>query len=104
MPQETRQSSSSAGCPGQESLNKLLLITAIRGYFMGLEQRGLVQTGYTVDIDVDAQEQYLQARGVNTEEMTGQELREADTGSHVFILVRCKILDAIEDITIEVEI
>lgn len=84
--------------------NKLLLVTAIRGYLMGLEQSGLVQPGYTVDIDVDAQEQYLVARGVNTDELSEQELREADTGSQVFILVRCKILDAIEDIAIEVEI
>ena len=84
--------------------NKLLLITAIRGYFMGLEQSQLVQPGYTVDLDVDSIEQYLMSRGTNTDEMTEQQLREADTGSHVFIKVRCKILDAIEDIFIEVEI
>lgn len=84
--------------------NKLLLITAIRGYFMGLEQSQLVQPGYTVDLDVDAIEQYLTSRGINAEEMSEQEIREADTGSHVFILVRCKILDAIEDIIIVVEI
>ena len=82
--------------------NKMLLVAAIRGYFMGLEQSGLVQPGYTVDLDVDAIEQYLVSRGTNTEEMTEQKLREADTGSHVFILVRCKILDAIEDIIINV--
>lgn len=84
--------------------NKLLLITAIRGYFMGLEQSQLVKSGYTVDLDVDRIEQYLMSRGTNTEEMSEQQIREADTGSHVFILVRCKILDAIEDIFIEVEI
>lgn len=84
--------------------NKLLLVTAIRGYFMGLEQDQLVRPGYTVDIDVSAQEQYLVARGVDTSEMTEQEIREADTGSHVFLLIRCKILDAIEDIDIQVEI
>ena len=84
--------------------NKLLLVTAIRGYFMGLEQDDLVQPGYTVDIDVDAQEQWLTAQGVDTSELTEQEIREADTGSHVFLLVRCKILDAIEDIDIQVEI
>lgn len=84
--------------------NKMLLVTAIRGYFMGLEQSGLVQPGYTVDIDVDANEQYLAARGVNTEDMTEQEIREADTGSHVYLKVRCKILDAIEDIDVYVEI
>jgi len=84
--------------------NKMLLVTAVRGYFMGLEQSGLVQPGYTVDIDVDAQEQFLVAKGVNTEDMSEQQIREADTGSHVFLKVRCKILDAIEDIDIDVEI
>ncbi len=82
--------------------NKLLLITAIRGYFMGLEQSQLVKSGYTVDLDVDKIEQYLVSRGTSTEEMSEQELREADTGSHVFIVVRCKILDAIEDILIDI--
>lgn len=84
--------------------NKMLLATAIRGYFLGLVQSNLVQPGYTVDIDVDAQEQYLMARGVDTDAMSEREIREADTGSHVFLLVRCKILDAIEDIDIKVEI
>lgn len=84
--------------------NKLLLVTAIRGYFMGLEQSQLVQPGWTVDLDVDAIEQWLMSRGTSTEEMSPQELREADTGSYVFIKIRCKILDAIEDIIIKVEI
>lgn len=84
--------------------NKMLLVAAIRGYFMGLEQSGLVQPGYMVDIDVDAQEQYLVSKGVNVEDMTEQQLREADTGSLVFLKATCKILDAIEDIDINVEI
>ena len=62
----------------------------------------LVQPGYTVDIDVEAQEAYLMSRGANTEEMSEQQIREADTGSHVFIVIRCKILDAMEDIIINV--
>lgn len=84
--------------------NKLLLITAIRGYFMGLARDNLVQDGYTVEIDVEAQEQYLQSKGTDTSEMSQQEIKETDTGSHVFLLIRCKILDAIEDIDIAIEI
>lgn len=84
--------------------NKLLLVTAIRGYFMGLEADKLVQPGYTVEIDVDAQERYLMSRGTDTSEMSEQELKEADTGTHVFLKIACKILDAIEDIDINVEI
>jgi hypothetical protein len=84
--------------------NKLLLITAIRGYFMGLEQDKLVQPGYTVDIDVDAQEAYLVSKGTDTSEMKVQAIREADTGTHVFLKIACKILDAIEDIDININI
>ena len=81
-----------------------MLITAIRGYFQGLERDSLVQPGYTVDIDLKAQEQYLASKGIDTSEMSEREIREADTGTHVFILIRCKILDAIEDIDINIEI
>lgn len=84
--------------------NKLLLITAIRSYFQGMERDGLVQPGYTADIDLKAQEQYLTEKGVDISEMSEQEIREADTGTHVFLLVRCKLLDAIEDIDINIEI
>lgn len=84
--------------------NKILLITAIRGYFAGLERDSLVQPGYTVEIDVEAQEIYLQSMGKDTTEMTEQEIKEADTGTHVFLKISCKILDAIEDIDIIVEI
>ena len=84
--------------------NKLLLITAIRGYFEGLRIDGLVKEGYTVEIDVERQRAYLQSQGTDVDEMTNQEIKEADTGSHVFLLVKCKILDAIEDIDVNIEI
>lgn len=84
--------------------NKMLLVAAIRGYFEGLRRDELVQPGYTVDIDVEAQEQYLMSQGKDTSEMSEQAIREANTGSHVFLVIRCKILDAIEDIDINIEI
>lgn len=84
--------------------NKLLLVTAIRSYFMGLQQSGLIQAGFTVDIDTQAQAKYLAEQGVDTGTMSEQELREADTGSQVFIKATCKILDAIEDIDVQIAI
>lgn len=84
--------------------NKQLLIAAIRGYFQELRKDDLVQVGYAVDIDVDAQEKWLRDQGADTSEMTEQEIREANTGTHVFILVICKLLDAIEDVAIAVTI
>lgn len=53
---------------------------------------------------MDAQEQYLVSKGTDTSEMSAQEIREADTGSHVFLKIACKILDAIEDIDIDITI
>ena len=34
-----------------------------------------MQPGYTVDIDVDAQERFLVSKGVDTSAMTAQEIR-----------------------------
>lgn len=86
-------------CPNSYD-SKMLLVAAIRGYFMELEQSGLVQAGYTVDLDVEQIEQHLRGQGVDTEDMTEQQIREANTGSCVYIIAHCKILDAIEDILI----
>ena len=83
--------------------NKVLLMSAIHGYFDGLINDGLVEKN-TVEVDIDMEEQkkYLKSKGVNLATMSDREIREANTGDQVFIAVRCKILDAIESISIRV--
>ena len=81
--------------------NKVLLITAIHGYFDGLINDGLVEKNtVTVDIDMEEQKKYLKSNGVSISTMSDQQIREANTGDQVFIAVECKILDAIESISI----
>ena len=83
--------------------NKILLITAIHGYFDGLINDGLVEKNtVTVDIDMEEQKKYLKSNGVSISNMSDQQIREANTGDQVFIAVECKILDAIESISIRV--
>ncbi|MFR1050270.1 MAG: phage tail sheath C-terminal domain-containing protein [Lachnospirales bacterium] len=85
--------------------NKLVLCTAIKAYLSELEREGILQTGASsVSIDVDAQTAYLQGHGTDTSAMTEQEIKEANTGSSVFLRVSCKPLDVIEDITIQVDL
>lgn len=84
--------------------NKLLLQTAISAYLRALESDSLIDKGWTVGIDVDAQEAWLNAHGTSTTGMTEQEIREANTGSEVFMTVSCKPVDAIEDVTIPIHI
>lgn len=85
--------------------NKCLLISAIKGYFKGLENDGVLEMGTsTVDIDAIAQEQYLQSKGTDTADMTEQEIRTVATGDQVFLTSKISILDAIEDIELSITI
>ena len=85
--------------------NKCLLITAIKGYLRGLEateggKGWLKADGSTMEINVAKQKQYLESIGVDTSEMDEQAIKEANTGSHVFLKGTISILDAIEDVDI----
>ena len=85
--------------------NKCLLTTAISGYFDGLVNDGLVERDTVeVGIDLEAQKAYLKSVGTDITEWTEQQIKEANTGDKVFISVKCKILDAIEEINVKVVI
>ncbi len=85
--------------------SKCLLITAIGGYFTELEMAGILQRGRSaVEIDLAAQMAYLRSQGVDISKMTEQEIKEADTGSKVFLSANINILDAIEDIDLNITI
>lgn len=85
--------------------NKCLLITAIKGYLKGLEAteggKGYLKADSSVvEINVSKQKQYLESIGVDTSEMDEQAIKEANTGSKVFLKGTISILDAIEDVDI----
>lgn len=85
--------------------NKCLLISAIKGYFTGLENDGILERDTSiVEIDIDAQETYLQSIGKDTTVMSEQEIKTAATADKVFLRINITILDAIEDIDISITI
>ena len=94
--------------------NKCILLTALRGYLDTLESRGVLQSGsYGVSLDAAAIRAYLiqkaESEG-NTDEATrirgleDEALRKEDTGSHVFIAMHGRLLDAMEDFHIALEV
>lgn len=83
--------------------NKCLLITAINAYFQELVRSNLLQSG-TCEIDIDAQRNWLQSQGENIEEMDDNAVKTANTGSYVFLKATISILDAMEDITLDIYI
>lgn len=85
--------------------NKCLLITAIKGYLKGLEAteggKGYLNAdSSTIEINISKQKQYLESIGVDCSDMDDQAIKEANTGSHVFLKGTISILDAIEDVDI----
>lgn len=83
--------------------NKCLLITAIQAYFNDLISSTFLASA-SVAIDTDAQKSYLKTEGEDVDEMTDAEIKEANTGSHVFLKASISILDAIEDIDLEIDL
>lgn len=84
--------------------NKCLLVTAIRSYFTQLEHEGVLAAGSVINIDTEAQRAYLTANGIDVTDMTDDEIRQANTGTHVFISAAISVYDAIEDVEINISL
>lgn len=81
--------------------NKCIVLTAIKTYYDVLETEPLLDPGKnSVGIDVTAQRLFLKSIGVNVDEMTDQQIKEANTKDKVFLNSSIKIVDAIEEITL----
>lgn len=81
--------------------NKCLLVTAIKGYLTTLENNGWIEKNKSVmEINVEKQRAYLESVGTDTTGMDDQAVKEANTGSKVFLKGSVSILDAIEDVDI----
>ncbi|MBW9159347.1 phage tail sheath C-terminal domain-containing protein [Clostridium tagluense] len=83
--------------------NKSLLITSIKGYYEELENEQLLDKGHNViDIDIEAQKRFLKAMGQNVQDMKEQEIKWANTRDKVFLISSIKIVDAMEDINLNI--
>lgn len=84
--------------------HKCLLISAINSYLATLEREMLLDKGSYCEIDVEAQRIYLNGKGVDTSVMSEEQIKMANTGDDVYLKINAKILDAIEDVAIEITI
>ena len=90
--------------------NKNLLVTAINGYFDVLVRDQLIASG-SCKIDVDANRTYIASHGgkfvvdgeeIDLEDATDEQILKANTGSWVYLICTISMLDAIEDIQIDI--
>lgn len=84
--------------------NKMLLVGAINDYFAGLATQGALAQGGTCEIDVAANKQYLKDKGIDVSGMSDDDIRKANTDDKVFLAATISILDAMEDITLNITI
>lgn len=89
--------------------NKKLLITAIYGYLRELENGRLLQKDYTkIDIDTEAVKTYQLKHGLYSKEelagMSDLDIKQLDTKKIVYLTASIKILDAMEDIVLPINI
>lgn len=84
--------------------HKMLLIAAILVYFRGLEGNVLDASESavnTVDIDEDAQKDYITLHGLDKpENLSVQQVREYNTGTHVYLTGRVTPVNAMEDLKV----
>lgn len=85
--------------------NKCILITEIKNYLEDLSREQLIEKVNTVGIDLIAQKKWLRDNtNLDINNMSEQEIKEANTQSNVFIAISLKVVDAMEDIVVAVEI
>lgn len=85
--------------------NKCILITEIKNYLDELATEQLIEKVNEVGIDLIAQKKWLKDNAnLDINNMTDQEIKEANTQSNVFLAISLKVVDAMEDIVIAVEI
>lgn len=82
--------------------NKMAFISLINTvYLAGLEGDALEETGVNqVDIDVEAHYKLAQEAGKDVDNMTEMELRQYNTGSHLYLVGSLSIVDTMEDLRI----
>lgn len=85
--------------------NKCILITEIKEYLDELKKEQLIENISYVGIDIAAQTKWLKDNtNLDVANMTEQEIKEANTGTNVFLAISLKVVNAMEDIKIAIEI
>lgn len=85
--------------------NKCMLLAALKAFLAQLEAGDvLAEDSAGAEIDLEATRAWLLEQGADVTSMTDEDIRRANTGSHVFIRLSGTILDAMEDFHISLSV
>ena len=80
--------------------NKELFIAAVNQYFETLTKEGVLYDGYEhyAEIDIDAQREYLASKSVDVANMSDVAIKQANTGTFMFMAAHIQMQNAAEDL------
>ncbi len=82
---------------------KQMFVSAIGAYHKGLLGNVLDKSfDNTVAVDIEAQRTYLESKGIDTSEMDDIAVAKANTGANVFLTSNIKFVNAMEDLSMNV--
>ena len=84
--------------------NQALFVGDVIGYFRGLEAESILEAGATCDIDVAAMRRAWEAEGTSMAEQTDAYVRGKTYKSYVFVTAVMRILDAMEDLRMTINL
>ena len=81
--------------------NKQMFAGAVNNYLRAMQNSVLnAEAENMVEVSAEGNRGYLEEHGTDTTDMTEQELKEADTGSYMYLEGTCTFLDAAEDLNL----
>ena len=85
---------------GNSYSNRKTLINTLNTYLKNLSNEGYLSNDVasTAQLDADATRKYLENRGVDTDDMTDEDVLKQNLETHVFVSVTLRVMDCIEDI------
>lgn len=80
--------------------NKILFISGVNSYLNRLQKDEVMDNKHDcyTGIDTKKHEEYLYEKGIDLDTLSEQQIKEANTGSHVFTTGKVKFVDAMEDL------
>lgn len=83
--------------------HKCLLVSSVGVYLERLVKDQILDHAQ-VEIDIEETKKYLESQKIDTSEMDLETIKRHPTDEKVFLVVQTKILDAMEDVSIKIEV
>lgn len=80
--------------------NKMLILGQLKLVLRDLANESMIESDYVCDMDVEAIADYI---GKDAEGLSIEELRRANTGDKMFVVISIRLLDVIEEIIIKIQ-